>query len=266
MSDWLKQLKRGAERRKDVILLYGPEGTGKSSFAAHFKDPAFVMSEHESGIVTLESKGLVPEVGVFPELEKWTDLDELTDELIAAKDRPATLVFDTINGLEALCHDHVCQVEYDGNFSKRGFLNFQEGFKASVPYWRRFLGKLDALRNLGSTIVLLAHSQITAFKNPDGADFDTYSPELHDRTWGPTKKFVDLIIFLTFHTVVESVDQTGKGKGKGTTQRMYYFERSAAHTAKHRHGLPPNMAGTGSAQGDFESFCKLILNGEKKNK
>lgn len=257
--DWLKTVKKTAEKRPDVIVIHGVEGAGKTSFAAQFPEAAFMMSEHETGLITLASRGLVPACGHFPEFRKWGDVLEATDQMIAAKERPRTLVVDTTNGVESLLHDHVAAEKYGGDWSKKGFLNFQEGYKVSVPVWRTWLGKLDALRSAGTTIVLLCHTAIVNFKNPEGSDFHRFVAELHSETWSATKKFADLVLFLNFHVEVSDVeDQSGRGKGKGGRTRVYHCERAAAWDAKNRHGLPDRFVGKGSAEKDFAEFVRLV--------
>lgn len=265
MSDWLKQLKTKAEKRPDVIVLHGVEGSGKTSFAAQFPGAAFMMSENESGLITLASKGLVPEAPHFPEFREYGHVLEATDEMVASKDRPRTLVVDTSNGIESLLHDHVAAEKYGGDWSKKGFLNFQEGYKVSVPIWREWLAKLDALRAAGTTIILLCHTRVENFKNPEGADFHRYVAELHPETWAATKKFADMVLFLNFHVEVSDVnDQTGRGKGKGGRTRVFHCERSAAWDAKNRHGLPSQFVGKGNAKDDFAEFVRLVKAGVAK--
>jgi len=261
--DWLKQRKETAPRRADVIVLHSTEGGGKTSWAAEFNSPTFAMSENETGLLTLMSKGLVPACAYFPEFQTWGEVVECTAQMVASSDAPRTLVIDTLNGIESLLFAHVCDTQYEGEMGKKGFLAFQEGPRAAVPIWREWLGKLDALRSHGTTVVLLCHSAVVNFKNPTGADYSRYVAEMHDVTWSATKKFADMVVFCEFHTEVGDVTAMGakRGKGRGGRTRVYHFERSAAFDAKHRHGLPASMTGTGSARGDYEAFVELVKAG-----
>lgn len=264
MSDWLKQRSKKAPKRADVIVVVSPEGAGKTAFAANFTDATFAMSATETGLLTLMSKGLCPECSYFPEFKSWAEINEATDEMIASADRPRTFVVDTVNGVESLLVDHICRVKYDGEMTKKGFLNFQEGWDAILPPWRAWLSKLEALRNCGTTIVLLSHSRTINFKNPEGADYHRYVSELHEKSWAALKKFADMIVFLNFHVEVGDVDDaSGKGKAKGGTRRVYHFERSGAWDAKHRHGLPPKMIGKGNSPDDYREFVSLVKAGSK---
>lgn len=274
MSDWLKTLKKKAAKRPDVMIFYGPEGSGKTSFAAQFRDATFMMSENESGLLTLMQRGLVPDCDHFPEFTSFRDVEEATVEMVLSPKRPRTFVVDTMNGIESLLHASVCEAKYDGEMTKKGFLNFQEGYTASVIPWRRWLANLDRLRNAGTTVVLLGHSKTVNYRNPEGADFHRFVPEVHETTWSATKKFADLICFMNFNDQVEDVTGSGNvrktGKGIGGRTRVFHFERSAAFDAKNRHGLPSKIVGTGSAAGDFGGFVTAIKGGsitesEQKN-
>lgn len=266
MADWLKQRTGAVENRKDIIVLHGVEGSGKSSFAAQFPGATFMMSENETGIVTLKNNGLIPgDVQWFPQFDTWEDVLDCTSEMIRSDDRPRCLVIDTGNGIESLLHRHITDTLYEGRFDKKGFLNFQEGYKSSIPAWRQWLAKLDQLRHQNCTVIMLCHTAVTTFKNPEGPDFDRYVAEFHKETWGAVRKFADMIVFLNFHDEVTGVDNQGKkGKGKGGRSRVYHFVRSSAFDAKHRHGLPNYMDGTGSPEGDFQQFCKLLTEGKRK--
>lgn len=264
MADWLKQVKRDAQLRKDVIVVHGVEGAGKTSFAAQFPDATFLMSDNETGLLTLMSRGLIPQCAYFPEFSSWKDVLEATDQMIASKERPRTLVVDVLNGIEQLLHKYVCATQYDNQMTKKGFLNFMEGYKASIPAWREWLGKLDQLRNAGTTIVLLCHTAVENFRNPEGADYHRYVAELHKETWAATKKFADMIIFINFAVAVDSVNKTtGTGKAQGGQNLIYHCQRSAQWDAKNRHNLPAYFAGQGNAKKDFDEFVRLVKAGIK---
>lgn len=265
--DWLKTLKKKANKRPDVIVVHSVEGGGKTSFAAQFSGATFIMSESETGLLTLMNRGLVPACNYFPEFETWRDLQDATDQMLASKDRPRTLVIDTIGGIESILHAHVCTQSYRGDMTKQGFQNFREGYTTSVPVYRQWLGKLDAIRNAGTTIVMLAHTNVVNFKNPEGADYHRYVAEVDSSTWAATKKFADMIVFLNFHTeVVDVVGSSSKrGKGTGGRKRVYHFERTAAFDAKHRHGIVDRMLGTGDAAGDYAAFVELVKAGRADN-
>ena len=55
-------------------VVYGPEGTGKTSLGCAAPRPVFLMTRGETGLETLIDAGRVPETAHFPEIESWPDL------------------------------------------------------------------------------------------------------------------------------------------------------------------------------------------------
>ena len=247
-----------------MIVLYSPEGAGKTSFAANFNDPTFAMSENETGLLHLMSKGLIGPVDYFPEFKSWDDVTGATVEMVESAERPRTFVLDTVGGVQNLLIDHICREKYGGQMDRKGFLNYQEGWDAMTPIWRKWIADLERLRNKGTTVVLLSHCEPVNFKNPEGADYHRYQADLHPKLWAPIKKFADLVVFLNFFTAVAGGDvaKGTKGTGQGGSTRVYNFERTAAFDAKNRHNLPASMPGRGSHAKDFAEFVRLVKAGE----
>lgn len=263
--DWLKARKFKAPKRPDIIVIHSIEGGGKTSFAAQFPDATFMMSAAETGVVTLSSKGLIPDVGYFPEFKGFDDVLDVSHQIAAASDadRPKTVVVDTINGVEILLKGKAIHQHHNGDalaFESWG----GQGYKAIQAEWFEWIQALERIREAGSTVILLSHTRVVTFKNPDGTDYSRYVSELSEPSWNAIRKVADLIAFVNFNTTVEKDSKTAiKGKGKGGKTRVYYFERAAAWDAKQRHGLPEMMVGTGSAKGDFDEFKRLLVESAK---
>lgn len=219
--------------------MHGVAGIGKTSFAACAPGAMFLMSPGETGLETLIDSGCIGEVPHMPEVKNWNDLLGILDSLIEQEHQFKTLVLDTLNGFERLCHEYVCMREFNGEWGKKGFESYNAGYNVSLSEWKVFLSKLDTLREMKRMgIIALCHTKVKPFRNPEGADFDRYQPTLHDKTWDLTFGWADIVLFANFYTVVDSVDREGKrGKGSGGHQRMMYTSRTAAYDAKNRHSL-----------------------------
>ena len=241
-------------RRLPVRLVYhAVPGFGKTSFAAQFPAPVFLMDAAETGLETLIDSGQLPETPHFPPLNDW---DETIETLGAISEEPhgfKTLVLDTIGGLERLCHEHVCRKQFGGDWGEKGFAAYGRGPEAALAEWRGFLALLDRLRERrGLRIVALAHTRITRFCNPEADNYDRYEPDVHRNTWSLTSRWADLILFGNYKTMIAS--DGAKKKGRGGTGRMMYTERTAAWEAKHRHGLPAAIMLGSSPAAAYESF------------
>jgi hypothetical protein len=230
-------------------VIYGTEGAGKTSLGAAAPAPVFLMTRGETGLTTLIDSGRVPETPHFPEVLTWTDLLAAVAALTAEPHPYRTLVLDTLNGAERLCHEHVCRRDFAGRWGRDGFAAYMTGFEVALADWRELLTALDRLRAARRMAVLaLAHSRIAPFKNPEGADYDRHTPDLHAKTWSLTHKWSDYVLFLNFETFVDAA-RSPRPKAVGGTRRVLYTERTAAFDAKNRHGLPGRIdGGAGAAE------------------
>lgn len=241
------------------VILHGVEGIGKTSFAAQSPSPIFLMARGETGLETLIDAGLLSETPSFPESKTWGDTLAAID-VLTRNDHPyRTLVLDTLNGFERLCHEHVCLTNYGGDWGERGFTGYMRGYETSLADWRELLISLDRLREERKMgIICLCHTKVAPFKNPEGPDYDRYQPDMHPKTWSLTHKWADVVMFGNFETFIDKESPKGRAKGKGGQDRFLYTERSAAFDAKNRHGLPGQIAMKPDAAGAWAEFSKCM--------
>lgn len=220
--------------------LHGLEGWGKTSFAAQFPKPLFIQTLGETGLETLIDSGRLPETPHLPEVTSWTDLVHGLTLIASEKHDFKTLVIDTLNGAERLCFEHVRQVECEGSAEK--FLAYGRGPEIAANHWRGFLNKLDEVRMRQRMIImLLIHTKVTKFKNPEGSDFDRYQPELSAQSWSLTHKWLDVVLFGNFLQTTAKDANDKRQKGLGGDKRILYCTRAAAWDAKNRIGLPAEI-------------------------
>jgi hypothetical protein len=223
-------------------VIYGPPGIGKTELGAQLPGCAFLVDDKEDGINTLKEsgRGVRQDIPVFPAARSWSDVLGILDDLRTGDHSHKGLVSDAQGGVERLCHEHVCQREYGGEWGEKGFASYQRGYDVSLGDWRQYLHALDRLRDeRGMNIILLAHSKIAPFKNPSGHDYDRYCVDMHHKTWALTHKWADLVLFLNYD--VTTTKEGGKTKGRGGQRRVMHTEHDAAFEAKNRHGLPSEI-------------------------
>lgn len=247
-------------------VLHGVEGWGKTSFAAQAPSPVFIQTRGETGLETLIDANQLPEVPHFPEVQTWGELLGAVDVLLEDQHSFRTLAIDALNGAERLCHEHVCQQDFAGDWSDRGFMGYQRGYRIALSPWRELLSRLDRLRSeRRMTIFLLCHTAVTTFKNPEGPDYDRYTPKVNAETWALTHQWADVVLFGNYEVLVD-VDRAGakKGKARGGQQRMMYCERHASYDAKNRLGLPAEIDMGGSPAESWMNFIKAVKAGREK--
>ena len=230
-----------AAANNDRLIVNAVEGWGKTTLGCHAPGAAVLMARGETGYLTLLAKKLVPQLP-HAELNTWQEtLDQVRYLIADDSGNIKTLVFDALGGFERLCHEHVCQTRFGGEWGEAGFSAFQRGYDVSIAEWLILLQELDRLRTKRNMqIVLLSHSKVKPFKNPLGEDFDRYIADCHEKTWQATAKWADAVFFGTFRTVVEK-KKGGRGKGIGGDERVIYTTRRDAYDAKNRYGMEPEI-------------------------
>jgi hypothetical protein len=228
--------------------------------------PIFIQTRGETGLETLIDANQIPQTPHFPNAaESWDDLNAQVDLLLTNDHGYKTVVIDTLNGAEALCHEHTCQRDYGGDMisHERGFMAFHKGYTVALQYWRELLTKLDRLRiEKRMSIILLSHGAVVTYKNPEGSDYGRYAGKLHDKTWAVSKEWADVVLFGSYKTATlgkhgkEETDPTKRAKAVGGTERILLSERSAAYDAKNRLGLPPEIECGENAAETWKAFTE----------
>lgn len=226
----LKNLVTGKQERPIRALLYGVEGIGKSTFGADAPSPIFLGAE--DGTAHLD-------VTRFPMPTSWAEVLDAVKTLTQEEHSFGTLVIDTLDWAEPLLWAHICKRDGQPNVEAYGY---GKGYIAAIDEWRIFLAALERLReSRGMHLVLLAHSWIKPFKNPEGDDFDRYELKLHAKAGGLIKEWCDAVLFANYETFAEKDSKTKRVKGVSTGARLIYTSRTAAYDAKNRYSLPESM-------------------------
>lgn len=249
---------------------YAGVGFGKTSLAAFAPKPIFIKTRGETGLDTLINSGQIPPTPSLPEITSWVDLLAGIAMLKREEHPYKTLVIDTANGAERLCHEFICERDFSGEWGDKGFTGYMRGFEVSLAEWRMFLNSLDELRKeKAMTIFFLMHAKVKTFKNPSGLDFDRYMPELHEKTWTLTKGWLDCILFGNLEVSVHSSkrdasDPLKKGKAADLSPRIIYANsNNATYDAKNRLGLPDEIECGETAKEAWTNLAKAIIAGRK---
>lgn len=235
------------------MLIYGPEGVGKSSLAASAPAPIFMDVEEGSG--HLEVTRYPFHDGERAQVPRhYKDVRDGINRLIEEKHSFKTLVLDTIDALEPLIWKHVCEVDSrrktnlnpgEKKLESIEDFGYGKGYVRAVDEWRALYAHLEHLRRVrGMTIVLLAHAHVKLYKNPSGEDFDRYQLRIHHQAGGFLKSQNDLVGFFNWEEYAKkAADASGfdKAKGYSSGARVLYLERTAAFDAKTRYALPSEI-------------------------
>lgn len=229
------EITSGKVQKAKKVVLYGPEGIGKSSLAAQFPNSVFIDTE-----------GSTTELDVrrFPKPTSWEMINQQVR--FAIQQGPSvigTLVIDTIDWAEMQCNESVC-----ASHNKKGIEDFGygKGYIFAAEEFGRFLNLLSDVVEAGIHVVLTAHSHVVKFEQPDemGA-YDRYQLKLGQKTGSRTaalvKEWADIVLFINYKTFSVAADKEGKkNKAQGGSRTMYTTHHPV-WDAKNRHGLPDEL-------------------------
>lgn len=233
----LSKASKGTKRLPRRIVLYGTRGIGKTSFASCAPNPIILDIERGSGDIDFPAR-----LERGEHLNSFGDVMGAIGELLNDEHEHQTIVIDTLDWLEQLIWDAVCQAH---NVESIEGIGFGKGYLFAVNHWRDLLAGLDALReHRGMTVILLAHSAIRKFESPDSDRYDRYEPKLDKHASAIIQDWCDEVLFANFKTYVKTED-TGFGRkratGVGVGERVLKCTERPSHLAKNRLGMPDEI-------------------------
>jgi len=239
------------------MVVYGPSGVGKTSFAANFPKAGFLIDPQEEGIRDLVEFHQCPRPVFIEEADTFSGLIQVCEGVARDSRGIETLVGDSLTGFEKLCFIHHCEEYFDGDWSRQGFYSYQQGPKnAAKTDWPRFLEALDGVRAAGINVVLIAHSQVKGYTNPEGPDYDRYIPYMDKETWSAVHRWAKAILFYNYHVEIDRSKKLGP-RDKARTEveeRFIYTDWSPAFDAKNRWGLESLLDAGDSGEEAFKAF------------
>jgi hypothetical protein len=148
-----------------------------------------------------------------------------------------TLVIDSLDWLEPLIWQHVCQA--GGKKSIEDF-GYGKGYVEATDIWRTVLRLLDTINSKGIAVIMIAHSHIKRFDSPETESYDRYEIKLHQKAGGLIYEWADAVLFANYRVFTKTA-QNGfneKTRAVGTGERVLYTQERPAYRAKNRYGLP----------------------------
>ena len=239
MSNLLDSITTGRQPQPPRIMIYGSEGVGKSTFAASAPKPVFVQTE--DGLSEIDT-------AKFPLCATYA---EVVEQLKAVRDGEhefQTLCLDSLDWLERLIWDRVCQ-DYGVKSIEKADGGYGKGYVHALGYWRKLVSLLDDLRNKrGMIVIIIAHSKVERFEDPENTAYDRYSPRLHKGATGLLCEWVDAVLFATkrFRVSKENAGFSGERGiaapiGADGGERIFRTIGGPACIAKNRFNLPAEI-------------------------
>lgn len=234
------------------ITIYGAPGVGKSTLAASFPKPLFLLTEENglTGIRALPIRATL--VDFYKQIKELLELEELPFK---------TLVVDTVSKLDQLVIEHILASDP----KKPKTLNtacggYGAGFQEAQQRHRAIKALLDGFQARGVTVIYLAHSVTVKHKQPDQEEHDRYSIVMnHDRSREVYVDDVDCVAFCKQKTFVTETEG-GHALVHSSDDRIMVMGLSGAYVTKNRYSMPKQLPMS------YESFAKHIPYLQEKTK
>ncbi len=226
------------------VVVYGPEGIGKSTLAAHFPRPVFIDTEGSTRHM---------DVSRTDKPSSWTMLMEQVQYVRSDPGVCSTLVIDTADWAEQLCIASICA---DKKLSGIEDMGYGKGYVYLAEEFGRLLNLLEEIVGRGVHVVLTAHAMMRKFEQPDemGA-YDRWELKLQKKTSALVKEWSDLLLFANYKTLSVAADDKGKKFKAQGGRRVIYTSHHPCWDAKNRLGLPEELPL------DFSALAQYISTG-----
>ena len=219
---------KGKINRAQKVVIYGPEGIGKSSLAAHFPDP--VIIDTEGGTAHMDVRRI-------DKPRTWEELISIVKEVAVTSGICKTLVIDTADWAEQLITAYLCAKYKQNSIESFGY---GKGYTYMGEEFSRLLAACDLVIAAGIHVVITAHAKMRKFEQPDemGA-YDRWEMKLSKQTAPLLKEWCDMLLFCNYQTfVVTSDNDTKKAQGG---KRVIYTTHHPAWDAKTRIAMPETV-------------------------
>jgi hypothetical protein len=235
----LASIQRGKAIKPPRVMLYGIEGIGKSTWASQAPKPVFVQCEDGLDAIDCER---------FPLAREFQDVRRSLGSLLDEQHGYETVVLDSLDWLERLVWDQVCQ-----DFSVRNIEKvdggYGKGYQHAIGFWRELIERLGRLRDeRGMAVVLLAHAKVEKFEDPESQPYDRYSPRLHKHAAALVCEWCDAVLFATRRIRTQTEDGGFNRKrtiaqpiGASGGERIVRTVGGPACVAKNRFGITQDL-------------------------
>ena len=225
----LVKIRQKAKLKPPIVVLYGPGGIGKTTFASQMKKPVIVQAEDGIGVIEC------PHVDVAKSYEEF-----ITNLTFCAEQDYKTLVIDSLDWLETLIHEHICEKNGWPDISSPAY---GKGYASALEIWKEYLNILNECRDKGFTILQIAHNEVRRYEDPSSEPHDRHQIKLHRKAADLVIEHSDAVFFANYK--IGTIQVKGKGGGMTTKlkqgDRTIFTHETPGFQAKNRFGLDAEM-------------------------
>ena len=230
MAFKLSDIKEKIERKPPRILIHGTAGLGKTTLAASI--PGVIFIQTEDGLAG------VADVPHFPLAKSYEDVMSALHELVNEKHEFKALALDSLDWLEALIWQKVCENEKVDSIDN---IAYGKGYKLAVLLWQKYIDYLTQLRDEKNMVIMqIAHTSIRTFYPPDKESYDRYVIALHKAASAKLQEHSDMVLFANYETnVVKTQGKMGKQEKRAVSsgERKLWTQDGQSWQAKNRYAM-----------------------------
>jgi len=214
------------------VVMYGPHGIGKSTFAASAPKPIVIQTEDGLGNLNVDC---------FPLSSSFDDALSCVDALINESHEYQTVVVDSLDWLERLIHRAVADGERKSSIEK---VPYGKGYVFAADAMYVFLRKLDELRDQGMVVIATAHERVARYDDPRTDAYDRAGLALDKRAAPMVVEWCDVLAY-AHQDIHLKKEERGFGRERAravsTGDRVIGLQPNPAYDAKNRYGLDSTM-------------------------
>jgi len=208
------------------------------------------------------------ELTSFGKIDSFGQMMEAFRALYSEEHQFKTVVVDSVSELQRLVFAETCRRGDEKGNAKNNIEDFGygKGYVYSLRIWQEFIDAINALRNhKGMSVVLIAHSTVARFDDPETVSYDRYTIDLHAKSVGLIEREMDAILLLKQPVTVKTEDvgfnkERARADGGGVV--LIHAQGRPAYTAKNRYGIPPTLR-YDKAKG-YAALAPYFLNNQLK--
>lgn len=215
------KIEKGKQWKPPKVVIYGPEGIGKTTLASKFPRPLFIDFEGGSSRMDVDR---IPRPGSLAELKAI--LDELKKDHADYK----TLVLDTADWMEQLLIEDICTSRKIRSLDE---IAYGKGFSLLRDTLAEFFDRLSRFQAAtGMGVLFCAHAIQRKIDNPEQlSQYDHWELKLSKQACPLLKEWCDFLLFYKFE--VDLVKDGEKMRAIGQS-RVICSGHTAWYDAKSR--------------------------------